>query len=123
MSSERPIRSSLSVRCLFPEAGSANLIRILDLLLALGFGDLRYRDEAAALSSLSVRVLGYADLLAEGGRPYSVSKARIFAWTSASAVGEIVPLLLARRAFQSRLLTWSARTTLGGVRLSTTSNG
>ena len=30
MSSERPIRSSLRVRCLFPEAGSANLIRVLD---------------------------------------------------------------------------------------------
>ena len=41
----------------------------LGSLLALGFGDLRYRDEAAALSSLSVRVLGYSDLLEERGRP------------------------------------------------------
>ena len=50
-------------------------------------------------------------------------KARIFARTSASSEGDIVPLRLVRLLRQSRLLTSSARTALGLSPATTTSNG
>src|ERR1700689_2406067 len=67
------------------------------------------------------------DVLRHGGgglasSRYSISNAFILARTSATTRGSAAPLRTARRARQSRLLIWSARITLGGLWLITTSN-
>src|SRR5579872_4615600 len=58
----------------------------------------------------------------KNGDVQSIIRARNFACTSAKTWASTLPLRAALRARQSRLLTWSARTALGGSWLTITSN-